>query len=34
MTTWAGNVNTSEIGFVFRVTFLNKCDELELAAGG
>jgi cobaltochelatase CobS len=28
--TWAGNADIfSDIGFAFRVTFLNKCDELE-----
>ena len=28
--TWAENADIfSDIGFAFRVTFLNKCDELE-----
>ncbi|MDR3489227.1 MAG: cobaltochelatase subunit CobS, partial [Bradyrhizobium sp.] len=28
--TWAENAEIfSDIGFAFRVTFLNKCDELE-----
>ena len=28
--TWAENANIfNDIGFAFRVTFLNKCDELE-----
>jgi cobaltochelatase CobS len=28
--TWAENANIfGDIGFAFRVTFLNKCDELE-----
>src|SRR5689334_7454091 len=31
--TWAENaVIFGDIGFAFRVTFLNKCDELERAA--
>ena len=33
--TWAENADIfKDIGFAFRVTFLNKCDELERAAGG
>ncbi len=32
--TWAENAEIfGDIGFAFRVTFLNKCDELERAAG-
>jgi len=28
--TWAENAEIfSDLGFAFRVTFLNKCDELE-----
>jgi cobaltochelatase CobS len=31
--TWAENAQIfGDIGFAFRVTFLNKCDELERAA--
>ena len=31
--TWAENAEIfGEIGFAFRVTFLNKCDELERAS--
>ena len=31
--TWAENAEIfGDIGFAFRVTFLNKCDELERAA--
>ena len=31
--TWAENTNIfgGDVGFAFRVTFLNKCDELERA---
>ena len=33
--TWAENAEIfGDIGFAFRLTFLNKCDELERAAGG
>ena len=33
--TWAENAEIfGDIGFAFRVTFLNKCDELERAARG
>jgi hypothetical protein len=34
--TWAENADhlRRRIGFAFRVTFLNKCDETERAAGG
>ena len=32
--TWAENAAIfGDIGFAFRVTFLNKCDELERADG-
>ena len=32
--TWAENAEIfGDIGFAFRLTFLNKCDELERAAG-
>ena len=30
MIIWAGNFEIfNDIGFAFRLTFLNKCDELE-----
>ena len=33
--TWAENAEIfGDVGFAFRLTFLNKCDELERAAGG
>ena len=33
--TWAENATIfGDVGFAFRVTFLNKCDELERADGG
>ena len=33
--TWAENAEIfTDIGFAFRLTFLNKCDELERASGG
>ena len=32
--TWAENAEIfGDVGFAFRVTFLNKCDELERSAG-
>ena len=32
--TWAENAEIfGDIGFAFRVTFVNKCDELERRAG-
>ena len=32
--TWAENAEIfGDLGFAFRMTFLNKCDELERAAG-
>ena len=33
--TWAENAEIfGDIGFAFRMTFLNKCDELERRPGG
>jgi cobaltochelatase CobS len=33
--TWAENAEIfGDVAFAFRVTFLNKCDELERPAGG
>ncbi len=35
MITWAENARIfGDVGFAFRVTFLNKCDEAERATVG